>query len=177
MRTAKVIAQSLFVLIGSSTMCGASTGDNVATFTTVLRYPPGPHASDISPNFPGPHGQAYRFRLNPQNDIKGNPIVFELLMEGTSRAQRGRNLLDPTGRLHGYQKWYFAASDFAHGPAKSIYGNSRTIDLPNIGQAVEVKVVRVAVEAIPATSSMPANYRFTYLTLQILDRALSVGGR
>jgi hypothetical protein len=144
-------------------------------FTAVLEYPPGRRSSLVSPAFRAPHGKAYRFRLNPDRDINGHLIVFELSMEAASPASSPSNLLDLTGKLRGFQKWDFAAGDLAHGPAKSIYGSSRTIDLPNLGLEVQVKVVRVAVEPIPATSSMPADYRFTHLTLKIL--ALPVSSR
>lgn len=127
MNIAKVIAQSLVLLLGSSTMSSAATTNNSAAFTVVLTYPPGPRSSGTSPVFHGPHGKGYNFRLEPQKNINGDLVLFELVMEGITSSARGSNLLVPNGRLRGYQRWYFAASDFAHGPAKSIYGTSRTI--------------------------------------------------
>lgn len=171
------IAHALILLLSLSAMSGVATAENVSTFTAVLTYPPGPRASETSPVFHGPHGKAYEFRLDPEENTDGNLVVVELVMEGTSRSERGSNRLYPTGRLHGYQKWYFAASDFAHGPAKSIYGSSRTIDVPKLGLEVRVTVVRVAVKATPATSSAPAQHRFVALTLKVVAQAVSAGGR
>jgi hypothetical protein len=101
---------------------------------------------------------------------------FDLVLERVSPLRPGQNLLEPTGHWHGYQKFFFAASDFAHGPDKSIYGNPRTIDLPRLGMAVVVTVVRVVVTPAP-TRFDRSGYRFTAFTVRVDARTASVGAR
>lgn len=171
MRIMNVIAQSLLVvLVSASASASGAPATNHATFKATLGYPPGSRVPTTSRDFQSPHGQAYRFRLDPQRDVDGNDIVVELVMQGASGSSHGSNLLDATGRLHGMQKWFFAASDLAHGPERSVYGDARTIDLPRLGITVEAKVVRVEVKPTPATAGMPAGYRFSELTLEIRVR-------
>jgi hypothetical protein len=167
MKIVNVIAQSLLLLFASTTACSAATTDIVATFSTVLTYPSGSRSSVTSAVFHS-HGKAYRFRLVPERDVAGNLFGFQLVMEGASRSPgQGPNLLDPTGRIHGYQKWDFLASEFVRGHAPPGWGDSRTIYLPNLGLEVQVSVVRFAVKPTAATSATPADSRFTELTLRI----------
>jgi hypothetical protein len=167
-----LIAQSFLLLLIPATMSGAATTRDGTPFTSVLTYTTGSRSAEASRTFRS-RGKTYRFRLNQERDVGGNLVVFELVMEGRSRSPRGPNLLDPTGTIHGYQKWDFAASDFAHGPKKSLYGSTRTIDLPKLGLAVRIEVVRSAVEPAPTTPPEPATFRFTGLTLRILADAAS----
>src|ERR1700737_3236708 len=153
---------SLLVVLVLGTMIGAAAKNAVPTFTAVLSYSPQTRSPLTSRVFRMRH-DAYRFRLDPQSDVHGHLVVFELLLEGASHSWRPDNLLDPTGMVRGYQKWTFAASDFARGPGKSIYGTLRTIDLPKRRLTVQIDVVRVAVKPIPATPEKPANYRFAEL--------------
>lgn len=160
-----IIAQLLLVVLVSAS-ASAATIDRTP-FTTNLGYPPGSRVPAISVGFHSPRGHAYRFRLDPQRDVVGNVVVVELVMERASGSPHGPNLLDATRRLHGMQKWFFAASDLAHGAERSGYGNHRTIDLPKLGLQVQIKTVRVAIKPIPATARMPAGYRFTDLTVEV----------
>ena len=173
----KVIAATLLLpLLVSGTVSGSATNNAVPTFTAVLAYSPQARFPLTSRVFRFRH-ESYRFALIPDPDVERHLVVFELSLEGAGHAWRANNLLDPTGRVHGYQKWTFAASDFAHGTENSGYGATRTIDLPNRGLTVQIDVVRVAVRPIPATSNMPARYRFTGLTLRVRVRAVRVTER
>ncbi len=165
----RVLAQSLLLLLVAVTMTGAAPAHTVATFSVVLRYPRESRAPEASRVFRS-HGKTYRFRLRPESDVHDDLVGFALVLERASRSWRGSNLLDPTGRVHGYQKWTFAASDFVHGPGKSLGGITRTVNLPNLGLTVQIDVVRSAVKPTPATSDMPVNYRFTSLTLEVRAR-------
>jgi len=83
------------------------------------------------------------------------------------------NLLDWTGKLHGYQPYVFAASDFAGGAQKSVYGESRKIDLPKLGMQVRVKVLDVHVEPTPEDSAQALSYQFGDLSLEITTERLT----
>ncbi|MGO8720502.1 MAG: hypothetical protein ACLQMO_15010 [Acidobacteriaceae bacterium] len=118
-------------------------------------------------------GEAYRLSLEAEKDIAGRVVVLELLLQKENNNEDDdSNLLDVTGRLHGYQPYFFAASDFVRGTQKSVYGETRTMDVPKLGMKVQVKVVRVAVEQAPADAAAPASYQFTDLTLQVITRSL-----
>ena len=153
-----------------SASAGAAATTNHAVFTATLAYPAGARATATSVPFHSPRGETYWFRLSPDRDVDGNDIVVELVMQGTSSSSRKANLLDATGRLHGMQKWTFAASDLANGAQRSVYGTARAIDLPKLGITVEATVARVGVKPTPATAGMPAGYRFTDLTLEVRVR-------
>jgi hypothetical protein len=107
--------------------------------------------------------------------MNGNEVYgYDVVMARAGRSFQ-RNLLDPTGRLHGVQPWQFYAPDFARGPATSTYGGVRTIDRPNLGLSVRLEVVRSVVETAPATHSAPAQPRLTALTVRVVARTEPVG--
>jgi hypothetical protein len=164
----KVVAAALLLpsLLLSTTASGAAKNDAVPAFTAELVFSPQVRFPLTSRVFRLRH-EPYRFALIPDTDVERHLVVFELSLVGAGRVWRANNLLDPTGRVHGSQKWTFAASDFAHGTENSGYGATRTIDLPNRGLTVQIDVVRAAVTPTPATSKMPASYRFTGLTLRV----------
>ena len=172
MKIQTIVSQMLVLLLFSATATGAAPTEGAPAFTAVLAYPHQSRSPEKSYVFRS-YGKAYRFRLNPELDVNGRLVVFELLMEEPERSSRGANLLDSTGRLHGYQKWDFAASDFSHGAEKSIYGVVRTVDLPKRGPSVRIDIARVAVKPTPATSRMPANHQFTDLILRVRARPAS----
>jgi len=166
MRIVKVIAGSLLLLLASPTISGAAATDSSAPFSAVLTYPSESRSDEISGVFRS-HGKAYRFRLYPELDFYGVLDNFALTMEDASSSWRGHNFLEPTGMWHGYQRFFFAGSDFEHGAAKSGYGNPRTIELPRLGMAVQVTIVRVVVKPANPTALVP---EFKNLTLRIFAR-------
>jgi hypothetical protein len=168
-------ALSLLTLVVSAMMWHAAAADDSTTFTAVLAYRPESRSPETSRVFRS-HGKAYRFRLVSDRDADGSAGNFELILERAT-SPRPPNLLDPTGMLHGYQRWDFGAFDFANGARKSIYGPTRVMSLPKRGLVVRVDVLRVAVKSAPVTKDEPAGHRFTALTLRIVARAVPIGAR
>jgi hypothetical protein len=166
----KVIVQALLLLLASTTISGAAATDRAATFSAILTYPSESRSDEISGFFRS-HGKAYRLRLYPELDADGVLGDFTLTMEDAGSSWRGRNFLEPTRMWHGYQPFFFAASDFEHGAAKSIFGNPRTIELPRLGMAVQVTIVRVVVIPVSTTAHSP---EFKNLTLRIVARPVQV---
>jgi hypothetical protein len=121
-----------------------------------------------------PSGKAYRLSLVPDHDIRNHVVVLELVLQ--KRAGRNdANLLDWTGKLHGYQPYSFAASDFARGAQDSIYGEERVIELRKLGMRMRVKVVAVKVEPTTKNPSESLPYQFDELTLHITTQSLAGG--
>jgi hypothetical protein len=122
-----------------------------------------------------PNGTTYRLSLIPELDVGKHVVVLDLVLQRVGRRNDDPNLLDSTGKLHGYQPYFFAASDFAGGAQKSIYGDLRVIDSHRLGMEMHVKVVGVNVEPTPASSSQAPGYQFDDLTLQITTQSLAGG--
>jgi hypothetical protein len=170
MNALKVLARSLLLSLAATTMAGAAATASDAKFSAVLAYPPDSPTPATSGVFRS-HGKAYRFRLYPERSAYTDALSnFTLAMEAADSPGRGNNLFEPTGNWHGYQKFFFAASDFEHGAARSSYGNPRTIELPRLGVAVQITIVRVAVGPASATAAVP---EFKDLTLKIVARPSS----
>lgn len=117
--------------------------------------------------FTSPGGQAYRLSLLPEKDTAGRVVVLELVLQKRSSTDHEANLLDTTGRLHGYQPYFFAASDFAHGAYRSAYDDKRDMNIRSIGMDIQVKVISVAVEPVRENVTTSTQYRFTGLSLQV----------
>jgi hypothetical protein len=118
------------------------------------------------------HGTTYRLSLVPQVDTKHRVVVLELVLQNQHERPNANidpNLLDWTGKLHGYQPYYFAASDFAHGARKSGYGELRVIRLRRLGMEMRIKVTDVHVEHL----ANALDDQFDYLDLEITTRALA----
>ncbi|HEX3464807.1 MAG TPA: hypothetical protein VHS78_12240 [Candidatus Elarobacter sp.] len=163
MKIVVIALQSLALLLASSAG-GAAAAE---TFSAVLSYPGPSHAGTSAPVYRR-NGRRYRFRLVPDPDIAQNVITVELVMQPADAPQSSNaNLLDATGRLHGMQRWTFAASDFAHGPSKSRYGAVRTVKLAKLGTVVTITVEHAGVAPTKATPALPASYRFTNLVVRV----------
>lgn len=122
-----------------------------------------------------PHGITYQLSLVPDSDGYGNVIVLDLFLQKPGVKPDHSNFLDWTGKLHGYQPYVFAASDFAGGAQKSMYGESRKIDLPKLGMQMRVKVLDVHVEPTPEASAQVPNYQFDDLSLEITTQGFAEG--
>jgi len=121
-----------------------------------------------------PRGVTYRLSLIPDFDVGKHAGVLELVLQKPGKKVGDRNLLDWTGKLHGYQPYVFAASDFVGGIQKSIYGKSRVINLQKLGMEIYIKVVDVHIEPIPGSAAPRYDdYQFLDLTLEIATRNLS----
>ena len=100
-------------------------------------------------------------------------VALHLILQRPDERDDDSNLLDSTGKLRGYQPYYFAASDFAGGVQKSAYGELRVIDLRKLGLQMRVKVADVHVEPTPANPSQRFGYQFDNLTLEVTTQGLS----
>jgi hypothetical protein len=121
-----------------------------------------------------PSGAKYRLSLIPQLDAGDHVVVLELELRGRETEPDNSNFLD-TGKLHGYQPYFFAASDFARGIQKSVYGQSRVIELHRLGMKMRITVGRVSVKPIEHRSSDSLQYEFRDLVIQVTTE--SVAGR
>jgi len=117
----------------------------------------------------------YELTLVPELDVGKHVVVLELVLHRPGRRNKDSNLFDPTGRLFGYQRWDFAASDFVRGAQDSIYGDTRVINLPKLGMEMHVKVAAVSVEPTPPNSPESLPYQFKELTLQVTAQKLAKG--
>jgi hypothetical protein len=108
--------------------------------------------------------RVYWLSLNPESDIGGNFVVLDLLL---SRAKGGQNLLELKGIWHGYQKWTFAAKDFARGPAKSLYGKERIVGAGALVGLDGLEAHIVVLKALAEPSSQASNYKWQWLELQV----------
>jgi hypothetical protein len=114
-----------------------------------------------------PRGITYRLSLVPERDVRQQVVVLDLVLQKQFGNGKDTNLLDTTGKLHGYQPYVLAASDFANGAQESRYGEVRMIDLAKIGIKINVKVAEVHVKRTSAASPQALNYEFDDLTLEI----------
>lgn len=121
-----------------------------------------------------PSGKAYRLSLVPDRDIRNHVVVLELVLQKKA-GRNDPNLLDWTGKLHGYQPYSFAASDFARGPQNSTYGDERVIESRKLGMRIRVEVVAVNVEPIGENTSESLPYQFDELTLRVTTQSLAGG--
>ena len=120
-----------------------------------------------------PGGKVYRLSLIPQMDINRHVVVLELSLKRPGTKKDDSNLLDAAGKLHGYQPYFFAASDFAQGAQKSTYGDTRVIELPHLGMKVRIRVASVNVGPVVSNAPGAPTYQFDGLTLQIVSERLT----
>ena len=105
----------------------------------------------------------YIVRLTGEKDVSGNDVVVDLSLSAASNASK-TNLLEPKGHWHGYQPFFFAASDFAKGIDKSIFGRIRSIPIWGTKLSLSVDVQGLEVVALPAK---PKDYRFEFIRLGV----------
>ncbi len=167
LRLARVI-----VLLSSLVAVRLARGEGPTSARQILGYP----AAASRPSsllLKSPAGLAYRLSLVPDFDVGRHVVVLDLLLQRSDAKNTNANLVDPTGRLHGYQPYVFAASDFAHGTKKSIYGDTRVMNLEKLGIAIRAKVVDVKVKPTPVGSRQELPYQFDSLTLEISTQPLA----
>lgn len=109
----------------------------------------------------------YVLRLDPLTDVGRHVITFSLELQRSSDSPDAPNLLDPTGRTHGYQRWDFAASDLANGAKNSIYGISRTMHLEKLGLDVQANITNAVVIPIKEAQGAEFKSQFRELRLQV----------
>jgi hypothetical protein len=155
---------SVALLLMAVGTAGAMGQDRVASWTQ-LCYTNQTSIHTRSALVKSPTGTTYRISLVPDFDVARHVVVLELVLRRPGGGNG--NLFDPTGRLHGYQQYDFAASDFIHGPDQSIYGDTRTINLPQLRMAIQVRVEVVKVEPTSQQSVESMPYEFDTLVLQV----------
>lgn len=171
----KNILGILLLLVTLSTWCCAAWDDKAGSPEATLAYSlkASPYPSVVLVR--SPSGTPYRLSLIPQLDVEHHVVVLELVLQEGERKADDLNLLDVTGTLHGYQPYFFAASDFAEGARNSIYGESRVIDLSRLGMAIHITVVKVNVTPTGASSSKSLRYQFDDLILRVATESLGGG--
>jgi hypothetical protein len=150
-------------------------GQSASLSKRVLAYSkkPSPHSSSFL--LKSSRGITYRLSLIPDIDVGKHVVVLDLALQRPGEGADGTNLLDSTGKLHGYQPYVFAASDFAGGAQRSAYGDSREIVLQKLGVALHIKVADVHVETTPTGSFQTLGYQFDDLILEITTQKLAEG--
>ena len=164
--------RTFLFLIASISICNALGSGAVASSQDLLIYFPQSSSHPSSILLKSPRGKTYRLSLIPELDIEKHAVVLDLVLQGPDRRGDDSNLFDTTGKLHGYQPFFFAASDFVRGPQNSSYGGLRVIDLHQLGMRMRVKVAEVNVEPTAPNSSHASGYQFNDLTLQITTQSL-----
>jgi hypothetical protein len=102
-------------------------------------------------------------------------VVLDLVLQKVGEKKDDTNLLDSTRKQHGYQPYFFAASDFERGAQKSVYGELRVIDLPQLGMKMHIRVTGLKVEPTSPNPSQGLGYQFDDLTLEITTQSLAEG--
>ena len=154
----------LLLILAGAYIAGSET---VGSSPGILAYSAKPSSYPSSFLLKSPRGVTYRLSLVPELDMGKHVVVLDLILQKPDEKDDDSNLLDSTGKLHGYQPYFFAASDFAGGVQKSAYGELRVIDLRKLGMQMRVKVADVHVEPTPAGPSQQPGYQFDNLTLEV----------
>jgi hypothetical protein len=163
----------LMLLLVVLPVTGLANSQAVSASQLTLTYSASQLSHPSSVLLKSPQGVAYRLSLIPDSDVEKRVVVLELVLHRLSeKATFYGNLLDPTGMLHGYQPYTFAASDYVKGAQKSIYGATRVMKLQKLGMEMHVTVTRVRVFPAPGDLARTPEYKFGDLTLEITTRSL-----
>jgi hypothetical protein len=117
---------------------------------------------------------AYNLAIDPEFDVDNHLVGLSLMLHRSGDKADAPNLLYENSNWHGYQPFIFAASDFAFGADKSIYGKQRTVRLKTLGLEIQIKVLKAAVSSIPKSTTAGDGNQFDELQLQIHVRSLLV---
>lgn len=164
----RIVTVSVISIIAVQVRAADNQGTGV--FRGVLGYTAGASKYPRALLLKSPTEGNYRLSLIPEFDVRKHVVNLELFLERSDEKGNGQNLLDVTGRLHGYQPYYFAASDFARGAQKSTYGDVRVIDVPRLKLELRTKIIGVSVEPIDSDAPRPLSYQFDRLNLEIISR-------
>jgi hypothetical protein len=143
------------------------------TSKIMLAYPAAPLSHTMSALLTSPRGITYRLSLIVDSAPGAAVDDLDLVLHRPGeKATFYGNLLAPTGMSHGIQPYIFGAWDFAKGPRKSLYGQSRVMKLQKLGMEMRVTVTRVRVFPAPGDLARTPEYKFGDLTLEITTRSL-----
>jgi len=154
--------------IGAFFSVGAAPGWS----QTILTYSQQTSQRKLSSILKSPQGISYRIVLSPEVDTGKHVVVMDLMLQKLGNTKSEGNLLDPTGQLHGYQPYTFAASDFSKGIQKSAFGEIRVIALDRLKMKLTIKVKDAGVSPIFSSSEVAA-YQFDALTLEITTNEMA----
>ena len=88
----------------------------------------------------------YAAELVPEKDNIGRVLTIDIVLSESNKRVDGANLVEPDGNWHGEQPFMFDAWDLARGPARSEYGQHRSLDI--LGHktvlSVDIRDVRLA---------------------------------
>jgi hypothetical protein len=160
-----------FLLVMLPAIAGARASDN-SVYEATFTYPSsaGGHRNVL---FESPRGVTYELSLVADPNIDGRVEDLELVLRQPRVAMTGYpNLLAPRSMWHGYQPFFFAGSDYAHGVRRSIYGETRTIDVPRLGMRFLITVPSVHVAPVPNHEPGDPGYRFVEMTLRVVVQSL-----
>jgi hypothetical protein len=140
-----------------------------SSVTVDLTFPPraGSEVSSVVLTLPGIKAR-HRLSLEPDFDVGKHVVGLDLVLRPLNASRHTRNLLEPTTRWHGYQKFIFAASDFANGADRSILGAVRDIPVTRLGLVVRIRVLDVKVVAVAEMVPGEPNFEFAGLKLRIV---------
>jgi len=156
-------------LLGTSV---PAESQSVESPVQVLAYSVKPSSLPRSVLLIAPGGGTYRLSLVPEFDTGNHVVVLELVLRRPHARENDSNLLDAGKNWHGYQPFFFAASDFAAGAQHSRYGDSRAINLPRLRMQVRTKVTEVNVEKTSTNSPLGPVYQFDSLTVEVATKKL-----
>lgn len=157
----------LILLMWSAGAAHGAGSSRIIPFSGRLAFPAesGQDAHPIS--IKSPSGTPlYEASLEPDYDVAHHTVVLTLVLHKSGDDEDAPNLFDPTGRVHGAQKYTFAASDFSRGVEKSIYGKQRTLTIVPLGLEVRVDVETANVNSLMASAGNEG-FEFKQLVLQV----------
>jgi len=156
----------IFLVLGYCSLLGTAAPDvRIVPTQAIIRYSLGQSVRPTAVQITSTKGVgAYVLSLKPNRDNDQDAVAFELVLRRIGAHADPQNLLYPPGeKWEGYQRWYFAAADFVHGAAKSIYGTRRVMNLTYVGMVVRSDILKADVERIPGS----ALYKFDRLDIAI----------
>lgn len=125
---------------------------------STISFAPTRKADEMRCRINGPHGSSYQLALEPQEDLNGNVIGLNLDVVRLGMKTLG-NVLEINDKVHGYQPFNFAASDFERGAPNSIYGKTRQVQNKKLKILITIDVLDSQIEP---TSHSNNYYRFQF---------------
>jgi hypothetical protein len=110
---------------------------------------------------------AYVLTLLPVRDAKENLVHIDLVLHRPGAGPDARNLLEPPGRWHGLQAYDFNASDFTHGPERSLYGPTRIIGIKNRKLNVTFSISKAEIAPVADRPTEDSGYVFKAFAVDI----------
>lgn len=115
----------------------------------------------------GTDGKVYELTLHREINGDVEPVEFlDLVLLPAGANESTRNLLEPSLKYwHGYQEFMLSGNDYVEGPAKSLYGPTRSFMLKKQHMMVKATVSQVDVRPIKTLS--PNSYAFNRIVVDV----------